>query len=505
VALAGQARRALRAAGERAEALHSNVEAQRFFEQALGLTSDPREAAELHERAGHAASAGVRPEVADGHLKEAVAAYRSIGDRSGVARATAGQGRVLNDRYAVAQATSILEAGLLELGDLGDDPGNAALLAQLARAYMFVDDYGAGVPMVDRALEMAERLELVSVIADAMVTKGNFFEKRRLREAIALQRGAASLAQANGLVSIQLRALTNLVARLWGEDPREAWAVAMEALDLSRRHGDEDWLLSSIAWAGEFAIARGKWDEALALIDEHDRPELPADLRVGLESARLYVLAYRGEGEAAEAIFRELEPLRAELGRAEDLGIPYLDRAAIDFCRGEHVQAISAAFAAADAAPSIQLWSAWSAAGPAFAVRDIDAARRMVGMVNSSSDRGRYWLALRQCMRGGLAMLDGDVDGGLRDLREATRYMRLCDVRLDLVLGLLAIVELAPADHPARAEAATEARAIIDDLGARALGDLLDAALAERPGTASAAPTRAAATVPVSVTSPSPG
>ncbi len=33
---------------------------------------------------------------------------------------------------------------------------------------------------------------------------------------------------------------------------------------------------------------------------------------------------------------------------------------------------------------------------------------------------------------------------GLRDLREATRYMRLCDVRLDLALGLLAIVELAP-------------------------------------------------------------
>jgi hypothetical protein len=52
---------------------------------------------------------------------------------------------------------------------------------------MFVDDMAAGIPMVDRALEMAERLELVSVIADAMVTKGNFFEKRRLREAIALQ------------------------------------------------------------------------------------------------------------------------------------------------------------------------------------------------------------------------------------------------------------------------------------------------------------------------------
>ncbi len=160
---------------------------------------------------------------------------------------------------------------------------------------MFVDDMAAGVPMVDRALEMAERLELIPVIADAMVTKGNFFEKRRLREAIALQKGAAALAQANGLVTIQLRALTNLGARLWGEDPRESWAAVQEALDVSRRYGDDDWLLSSIAWAAEFSISLGRWDESLALIDEHDRPGLPPDLRVGFEATRLNVFAYRGE------------------------------------------------------------------------------------------------------------------------------------------------------------------------------------------------------------------
>ena len=199
-ALAAQARRALRAAGERAAALHASVDALRFFEQALALTSDPRETAELHERAGDAARAGIHPEVAEEHLKAAVVAYRSLGDRPSMARAMAAQGRVLNDRFAVAEATTVLEAGLLEVGDLDDDPGFAALLAELARVYMFVDDMAAGIPMVDRALEMAERLELVSVIADAMVTKGNFFEKRRLREAIALQQGAASLARANGLV-----------------------------------------------------------------------------------------------------------------------------------------------------------------------------------------------------------------------------------------------------------------------------------------------------------------
>ena len=504
-ALAMQARRALRAAGERAAVLHANVDAQRFFEQALGLTSDPREAAELHERAGDAARAGVRPEAAEEHHKEAVAAYRSLGDRPGMARATAAQGRVLNDRYAVSQATSVLEAGQREVGDLGDDPGFAALLAELARAYMFVDDDRHGVPMVDRALEMAERLELIPVIADGMVTKGNFFEKRRLREAIALQRGAASLAQANGLVSIQLRALNNLAARLWNEDPQESLSAVQEAVDLSRRYGDEDWLLSSVAWSAEFAINMGTWDDALALLDEYDRPDLPPDLRVGYGSSRLNILAYRGEIEAAEAIYRQLEPLRAELGRAEDLAFPFLDRAVIDFCRGEYPKAISAAMAAIAAAPSLRLWSAWSAAQSTFAVRDLDGARRVVDIADAAGDRGRYFLALRQCMRGGLAMLEGDLEKGLRDVREATGYMRVCDVRLDLALGLLAVVRLAPADHPARAEAATEARSIIDGLGARALGDMLDAALAVAPAADPATPASRAATTAIdSVVSPSP-
>ena len=41
---------------------------------------------------------------------------------------------------------------------------------------------------------------------------------------------------------------------------------------------------------------------------------MAADLRVGFEAARLNVLAYRGETQAAETIFRELEPC----GRSSD-------------------------------------------------------------------------------------------------------------------------------------------------------------------------------------------
>ena len=479
-ALAAQARLALRAAGERAAALHSQVDAQRFFEQALALTTDAREAAELHERAGDAARAGLRHEAAERHLEEAASAYRALDDRPSLARAVAARGRVLNNRLAVDQATTLLEAGLAEVDDLGDDPGLAAYLAELARVYMFATRTDVGLPMADRSLEMAERMELLPVLADAMITKGNLLtDLGRLREAIALLRGGTSLAQANGFLSIQLRGLNNLQGRLWGEDPRESWSVAAECLDVARNLGDSDWLLSAVGFATAFSVALGRWDEALTLLEEHDRPDLPAAERVGFGSTRLSIHAFRGEIDAAEAIYGEIAPLRAELGRAEDLAWPHIDRSTIELCRGQFAKAISAAFAGAAAAKTAEFFGASVAAMASFAARDVLAARRAVAIAEASPERGRYVLANRQLMRGGLALLEGDVEEGLHDLREATRYMRLCDVRLDLALALLATVRLAPPDHPARAEAATEARSTIDSLGARALGDLLDASLAE--------------------------
>ena len=57
-ALAAQARLALRGAADRAAALGSHEQAITFLEQALDVTSDPVERAELHERALHSASAG---------------------------------------------------------------------------------------------------------------------------------------------------------------------------------------------------------------------------------------------------------------------------------------------------------------------------------------------------------------------------------------------------------------------------------------------------------------
>ncbi|HEY8869137.1 MAG TPA: AAA family ATPase, partial [Candidatus Limnocylindrales bacterium] len=75
-AVAAQARIALRAAAERATALGSHDQAVGFFNQALEVTTEPPETAELLERAGESASAAGRHEAAEAYLRRAIDAQR---------------------------------------------------------------------------------------------------------------------------------------------------------------------------------------------------------------------------------------------------------------------------------------------------------------------------------------------------------------------------------------------------------------------------------------------
>ena len=474
-ALAAQARLALRAAGERASTLHSHVQALGFYERAIEVTIDPIERARLHERAGEAARAGAGYESGERHLGEAVAAYRVAGDRSGLARSAAALGRILHAQAATDRSIPLLEATLPDVDDLGDDEGLARFLAELARAYMFVSRTEDGLQKADQCLEMAERMELIPVIADALVSKGNLLtDTGRLREATVLQRGAADLARANSLPGIQLRALNNLIVRLYYEDSREMWSVALETLDVARRLGDREWLLGSVGFAASFAVGLGRWDEALALIDEADRPDLPAFDRVQFAGVQSAIWAYRGDVAAAEALLDAVEPLRASLGRAEDAAIRHYDRALVAWCRGDYAGSLGEALEGVEAAKIVEFWGAWCACPAAFALRDVAAVRRVARIADGAPERGRYAAALRRHLRGGLAILEGRVDDGVHEILEAARYMRECGSRFDLAQALVGLALLAPVDHPGVPEAIREARAIIDELGARAVGDLLD-------------------------------
>ena len=171
-ALAAQARLALRGAAERAAALGSHDQASVFFLEALEVSSDPADRADLLEQAGLATDAGGKFEIAEARFTEAAAIWRDLGEREREARAVGLRGRAVVNGWRAPDAIALLEPALAAFEDLGDDPGLVLIEHQLARAYWFGEDPARAVPLADRALGRAERLDDLANVADILVTKG---------------------------------------------------------------------------------------------------------------------------------------------------------------------------------------------------------------------------------------------------------------------------------------------------------------------------------------------
>ena len=137
-ALAAQARVALRAAAERAAALHSHDQAITFFEQALALTTDPVEQAALLEKAGAVAEQAARPDAAERYYRRAIDVYEEVGDRRAATRIYVRLGGVRMFGGRPAEVIELLESLLAEVEAAGDEATAAPVAAQVGRAMMML-------------------------------------------------------------------------------------------------------------------------------------------------------------------------------------------------------------------------------------------------------------------------------------------------------------------------------------------------------------------------------
>ncbi|TAL08438.1 MAG: adenylate/guanylate cyclase domain-containing protein, partial [Chloroflexota bacterium] len=172
-ALAAQARIALKAAADRAASLGAHRQALSFYEQALSITVEEGEEADLRRRAGESAAIAGDFDQADGHFSRALELMRARGDRPATA-ALAGQlGQTLLTGRRSDRAIALLEASAAEFRDLGDDPARLLIVSQLARGYYLMGDPARAVELAEQVLEVAERTDQLVVLADTLVTKGS--------------------------------------------------------------------------------------------------------------------------------------------------------------------------------------------------------------------------------------------------------------------------------------------------------------------------------------------
>jgi class 3 adenylate cyclase/tetratricopeptide (TPR) repeat protein len=477
-ALAGQARIALRAAAERAIALGANDQAVTFLRQALTVTNDPGEEADVLERVGEIASSAARHDDADAFLLRATELNRERGDRTATARTIAALARARLTAHRTAEAFAVVEPAVGEFADLGDDPALVALRSQLARACMLTGDNRRAIEMSDRALEAAEHQDLVPLLADMLITKGTaLVSLGRLREGIGVIETGEKIARTAGLAGTLLRGLNNRSVPQADTDPLANLVATEEALTLARRLGLRHWILGFSASVAFDNFRLGDWDRATAVLDSAFADDPDAVDRIGLINAALIVRTLRGDAVAElQAEFEDLIGSSTDMSMLNNL---HNVRGAVAFAAGELVVAQAEFHQAAETDPtdtdarSVAAHAAlWRGDLPGAAAEL--AGLRAIGLRTPAAD------ARRVTIDAGLAAAEGRTNEALGLYRDALRRWRDLHFVVDEALCAIDMVTLLdPAEADVRA-AAEAAREILLRLKAKPLLERLDAAMATK-------------------------
>jgi len=382
---------------------------------------------------------------------------------------------VLLNCFKVDAALAVLEPAAAELADLADDPRFVALDGQLARAYFLHDDHRRAIEVADRVLEPAERLDLVEIVADTLITKGSALGSvGRTYEGMGAIEAGERLAEANGLWGTAGRGLNNRSAFLSEDDPRAAVEACRALLVLCRRFGYRlSTPLDNMAGA---ALHLGDWDTVIGELEAALQDEANPYERAVLQSNLLAFRAARGEpfaGERAE-VEAGLEgstegfaaSLRRWCGYWESFPAGRLEEART-VCRDVVVSWAQYAVPARLFAARAALW-----------MGDLGGARADLEELEGLSGIGRSIKAGRIGVRAGVAALEGRRSDALALYREALRAWRDLGCAWDEALTGIDMATLLDPAEPEVQAAAERAREILVRLRARPFLERLEAAMA---------------------------
>ncbi len=492
-AVAAQACIALRAAAVRAAALGAHGQAITFCEQALTITHRPAEEAALHELAGASAVALERTDHAEAHFRVALDLRGALGDREMEVATIAAYASALLGGWRVDQALTLLDEASIRFADLGGHPALVRLNGQLARGHMIGDHLRDALKVADQVLEDAERLDLVDVVADTLVTRGSALAGLgRRHEGIGAIEAGRKLAVELGLPRTEMRATNNLATRLFEDNPRAGLDAARAGLALAHRIGE--WHSGLMDNATACAFRTGAWDGALSELEPMLGEDLDPLTRSDLLSWLIQLHVLRGEPTAT--FTTEL----ASLPASGDDWFVNLNRASsrmwTAFVEGRYDAARAESLNCQQALTSqnigVDVVFALMGARSALLAGDAISAEHQLGQV--AAPKGRAIDADRTTIRAGLAALAGCPQAALPLYREALRAWRDLGCAWDEALCALDMATLLEPGEPEVRTAAERASEILVRLRAQPLLRRLVAALAG-PSRAEPPPTAPAVAV----------
>ncbi|HEX6128947.1 MAG TPA: adenylate/guanylate cyclase domain-containing protein [Candidatus Limnocylindria bacterium] len=306
-AIARRAVHALRRAAEHAEAQHAPQRALAHLDRALALAEEPHVRAELAESAAIAARAAARFGVAESHLRNAIDLRDSLGDAVASARDRAQLASVLLQAQRSDTALAELEGAWDSYSKAGGkDAAMVHLAAELARAYMLRGDTEAAISWASRAIAAAEEEgsgEASGYAIEARVSLGTALAQAdRPDEGLEQLNSAMRLAADAGLVSVELRARTNLAWLTASDDPRAAADTARRGVEVARQVGSREWLLQLLDIAGILGLETGDWAWTLDQFAQVAEADLPTAYRLDFAATEAMIHALRGDPQPLAAL-----------------------------------------------------------------------------------------------------------------------------------------------------------------------------------------------------------
>jgi tetratricopeptide (TPR) repeat protein len=476
--IARRAVNALRQAGQRASSLAATAEAQRYYEQAADLATEPAEQADLLEHAGIMAQRGGRTDAARAHYERAVELFEGEGATHPAARVSARLGEVMWDTGRLREALDRMDAALELLSAEEGDADVAALTAQIARFNFFAGEPEVALERIETALQLAEALGLPEVLSQAINTKATILSTRgRSGEGGALIRYALEVALEHDLPTAALRAYNNVADFEARSDRYESAAAQFrDGLALARRVGSRqmEWMFLGQTYP---LYALGRWDEALERAasvpgEAFSQSRFPF---VCLLGNSVSIHCHRGELDAAEELIERYAVLRESADLAERIGHVWPE-SLLRLARGDAAEALRLAVSAwemrdAAAGNSESVKESFAiAVGAAIAAGDRARAETLVGTVEAAGHAAISPLVRAHAMRfrAQLVADAGDLERGDRLFRGAAALMRELATPFPMAVTMLEHAEvLLAAGDPAGAEPlVAEARAVFEELRA---------------------------------------
>jgi hypothetical protein len=355
----------------------------------------------------------------------------------------------------------------------------------MAQTYWLRDDLEQAVSWADRALDAAERIDLVSAVVDGLIIKGGALGYLgRGYEGVSTMQGALALAEAHGLTLGALRAQANISDAQIARDPQAAVETARAGLVETRRLGRTDYLGVLVMNGAYGAFRTGEWDWAVSQVADLETAALEDADRVSASAMAVMIGAARGESVVER--LAEIERV-VNAGSDRQARAVFLDIGAnTAFAQGRFAEALDGSLEVAGMMAWLAPTSYLTAARCGLWTRDAGRARDALERLEAIT-HGPAITAGRTEIAAGLLALDGNVAAAAGRYRDALQAWRDLGLGWDAALTAIDMaLLLGPEDSDVKVAAAAAADTLTR-LRATPFLDRLAAAMgwatASKPGT----------------------